>query len=539
MSHSDERVRPRTRRLSILNLPNELLIAIFGFRKGPTGLCELSYHEPLPDVSDIKSIRLTCRRFCETSSHLLLHALPVYITRPSLARLDEVSRHPTISRGVRLIKLYLDPFYDSVIARDLQAFAYDRASSVRQAISFWRFCSQHRFHSDPPPEFFHDAIPGAIALAESLEGLARRGINTNRADHRLISKAHQLYSKLHDDQMDMTASLGRVIASAMKRMPTATWLRIKDQNVRDDKSSGWGYFLAPDDLNDDDLVIDRLIAPIDWLDTKQHKISPRPLKIIRELFLSLQQLNFPLAGLDIDTTAPVTSCLDPEHETKYGQAALSSTFKQLKSVKFFPIPFHPERLRQTKAEGIATLISFLRTMLHTQSLQKIELKFFMMFPTHFAPPSMAPPLLSYRWPNLKVLDFDGPFHFEELKAIVKHLPQEVELSWVGHLLSGSWIDVLDILRERKSRTQKVGDHHGSARGQECQEMKQEEKRFIFLGNWKHMYGQYDECKPDSLATRYIQGWIPTNPVRDWSLGQLDMSKPREGDERWIDEHLVV
>jgi hypothetical protein len=57
--------------------------------------------------------------------------------------------------------------------------------------------------------------------------------------------------------------------------------------------------------------------------------------------------------------------------------------------------------------------------------------------------SMAPLLLSSTWPNLKILRFVGPFHFEELKAVFKPLGQDVKFQWSGYLMSGSWVEVLD------------------------------------------------------------------------------------------------
>lgn len=79
-------------RLSLTDLPDELLINIF---ENATG------------SADIRNIRLTCRRFCSTSSHLLLDCLDVCLTAAPLARTREISCHPTISRGIRFLHISL------------------------------------------------------------------------------------------------------------------------------------------------------------------------------------------------------------------------------------------------------------------------------------------------------------------------------------------------------------------------------------------------------------------------------------------------
>lgn len=90
------RARPLIRRLNILDLPDELLIKIFGLVKGgwKTSLIEVSCELWPSDIASVKNTRLTCRRFCNTSSHLLLRYLVVEMNPASLAHLDKVSRHP-------------------------------------------------------------------------------------------------------------------------------------------------------------------------------------------------------------------------------------------------------------------------------------------------------------------------------------------------------------------------------------------------------------------------------------------------------------
>ena len=79
-------------RPGILDLPDELLMDIFKHAKGG---------------SDVRNIRLACRRFCSTSSHHFLGCLNVCLTASSLAKAQEISHHPITSRGIRILHISL------------------------------------------------------------------------------------------------------------------------------------------------------------------------------------------------------------------------------------------------------------------------------------------------------------------------------------------------------------------------------------------------------------------------------------------------
>ena len=87
--------RPFLRPLKILDLPDELLRLIFLHVRGRTTISELAFYDfSGGNVEQVKKLRLTCKRFCENSSHLLMFYVKVEMTSESLAHLDEVSRHP-------------------------------------------------------------------------------------------------------------------------------------------------------------------------------------------------------------------------------------------------------------------------------------------------------------------------------------------------------------------------------------------------------------------------------------------------------------
>lgn len=99
----------RQREKSIMDLPTEVLLSIFKNFRPPIDFSTipLEGRNDEPDVETIKSIRLTCFRFCQISSHLLIGRLSVSPDMASLDRSERVSSHPEISRGELILSLDL------------------------------------------------------------------------------------------------------------------------------------------------------------------------------------------------------------------------------------------------------------------------------------------------------------------------------------------------------------------------------------------------------------------------------------------------
>ncbi|KAI0555549.1 hypothetical protein F4679DRAFT_524331 [Xylaria curta] len=497
----------------ILDLPNELLIRIFEYVEGGTTSIDESYiFDAVPyNIKEIQNLRLTCCRFHATSSHLLLPFVKVNITHRSLARLDEISRHPFISRGVRAIKLCLGPFYDSVITHDIRAFAAYQVSRLSPYIQIWDTFVDREIYGLTSTKIYQKAIKKAVALAESWEKLAAQGVDTNCAEHLLILKAHAGYLQLYEDYEALSGSVVQTIASAMVRIPTATWIKV------DDNPSSWSMgYLRPEDLDQEDSLLDHLLLPTGWSDARKYMLGPPPFHLIGELLLSIQQLGISLKGLCIETPPPTglfstsNTAITPE------LGVLCTVVKQLETISFRPrTNIWDQYWTERAPEEWVDFIDFLIHLMRTRSLRKIDLNFDFIGP----PPqlSMARLLLSYTWPNLQDLYFNGPFHFKELKAIVKSLGRTVKLQWCGYLMSGSWADVLDLLRERNAPCQQLGDGNanGGIYGQECNRMSDILRQSVFRQNYLL----------ESKATRYIRGELPSNPVRDWDMGDLYAPEP--------------
>lgn len=493
-----KRIRPKIRPLNILDLPTELLFHIFKFVKYEDIDCNYAAVGPF-EAYAIYDIRLTCHRFCEVSSSLLLHSLKVDTTPSTLAQLDEASRHPAFSKGVRHINLVLTPFYDSVLAHDFRAFARYQAAKLRGSVRLWNTTM-----AMGTEEMMQTTRQKGAVLAETWAQIAAGGVDPGEDD--IISEAHKKYLRCYEDQQEYFASLPRAIASAMARMPTAKCLRIDSNSIAEYLSSSFSF--EPTDLEETDSLLQHLLEPMGWDDARKFELPPSapPLNLLGELLLHLQHYDVSLAAFDF-FSPPLAIGSSTKNDAIINELIVPpGPIKRLETVAFGPpMDMNDTSWKDRTSEEWFNYRNFLGSLIHTKSLTNLFLDFSFMV-TRSPPPqlSMASLLVAYKRPNLKFLDFCGPFHCRELQSIVKNLANDVELHWSGHLMSGTWFDVLEILRARHSKSQMIGGSSAAVNGQEVLSMTKREMEFIF--------GEYDGYEENSKATMYIRGVLLSNPV---------------------------
>ncbi|KAK0639497.1 hypothetical protein B0T16DRAFT_463165 [Cercophora newfieldiana] len=95
-------------------IPTEILVKIFELVEGLEDSSDDHYqktgyrfHRDDSNITDIKNCRLTSRRFCDASSHLLVRVVRVDIRPSAIARLEAIAKHPIISKGVRAVAISL------------------------------------------------------------------------------------------------------------------------------------------------------------------------------------------------------------------------------------------------------------------------------------------------------------------------------------------------------------------------------------------------------------------------------------------------
>lgn len=532
----NEAVRPSLRPLNILDLPDELLRHIFLHVRGRTSMYKLVFHYYLNrgDVKQVKKLRLTCRRFCTTSSHLLMFYVKVNLTSESLALLDKVSRHPTISKGIRAIKICLGRHFDADFSRELPAFAQHHATKLRNSINPWRMSIRHGFSRERTTrEVLQNAIDRGTRIAKLCDEAAQHGLDETCPEHVSLGMAQEYYRQNCESQIILQRGpFAQAIVSAMARMPTATWLSIQDEDTEAITESVRKYeMINPQDLESLDTLRPKLQAPsFSWSRARYSGLRSPPIDVIPSILLSIGEAGIPLLGLDLEV--PLPDNLSSFSTDQVEPSKLQASSQQLKA-----FAFRPHHAVALPPEATALLTGFLSTILRTSSLQRIDLCFDFMYKNTGRPqltaraPSMAHILLSYTWPSLKELSFNGPFCLADLQKVVNHIDKDVELEWSGCLTDASWAEVLDVLRGCGLRTAiTLGDTSGSIAGAECVNMSEDEMRLIFrdLIFERHL-------EPVSRATRYIRGWAAQNPVTEWSNGVLEVPVLDSTDDAETDE----
>lgn len=508
----NEQTRPLLRPLTVLDLPNETLRSIFEYVKGETTMFELDFFDMgRGDVAQVKNLRLTCRRFCDNSSHLLMFYVKVDMTPQSISHLNEVSQHPTISKGIRAVQIPLGRHFDANIANDFQDFAHYQASRLREHVEGWEMNIARPLGFDKTPkDVYERAVEQASTIAASWEDAAQFGVDEDCSEHVLLKIAQKEYQRCYESQVLLQrGAFGQAVATAMKRMPTATWLDLTDEDLYSRGPERMLSNFFPRDLEDPALLQLKLQAPeFSWSMARYKGLRSPPIDTIPSILASVGEARICLKGVDI--RMPLPDDLSSFSMAEAEHPKLRAASQQLRAFEFRPRHATPLSL-----DTSYLLSGFLSTILDTRTLQKIDLCFDFQYENgeHIPPTfSMASVLLSRHWPELKALTYNGPFYFEEMQKVINRIGKDVDLQWSGYSMDESWAKVLDFLRGRVSHNARLGDVNGSIAGAECEEMTTEERDFIFREDLESFSG--------SLATKFIRGWTDTNPVKDWENGEL-------------------
>jgi len=211
-------------------MPNEILSRICGF-------VEYSANDVAEAQNEVKSLRLTCRRFCTASSHLLLQLAHVEMNPSSLSHFEEISHHKAIRVGIREVRVD-SRFYDSVLANDFRAFAVEQVSMLYKQMENWASTGSQP-HDLSSGNISEETILNAVDRSREiwrawygvLQDDSEDPVNGEYLKYRhLLRKCHQEYRRRFAAQ----ETLGRdglfiqAIAPAVARIPTATRLKVYD-----------------------------------------------------------------------------------------------------------------------------------------------------------------------------------------------------------------------------------------------------------------------------------------------------------------------
>lgn len=510
--------RPSIRPLHILDLPDEILSQIFlhvkGFHQHRWAFFEYS-------DSHVKDIRLTCRRFCDASSHLLVHFLRVEMTRESLARFREISRHPTIRKGVQAVRVYTH-FYSPKMANNIRIFGQYHIEKLNETTGHFESGIEQKMYDNPKFEArAREAVrkmrelilPWQDLLYLDWPGITASGYAKlrQRADEeksghlKVLLKAHECYRQRFSYQQIAIKSGSFIasVSSAMARMPVANRLELHDReppfSIPRRKPT---YF---EQAEDHEALIKHITNPVEWEEAWLSNLGTPPAKIFLQLPAAIHKAGGMITSLSIKLTPPEDYSIFAL--SKDSQRDLSIAMQRLKEFEFHPESVSGSRVVPVREEDeIKNLVDFLIAVIDTNTLGRLDLWCHFLWENERVPHSNLGPIISLRpWKNLDTINLHAfPLRLENLKQFVHNLqkaPSYMSLSDC-HLLSGTWAEALDVLR-RKTKHISFSDPKGA----ECDDMTHAEKKAIFESKGKR-------TMDTSLAEDYLRGRIPNNPLRN-------------------------
>ncbi|KAI1410891.1 hypothetical protein F5Y13DRAFT_191971 [Hypoxylon sp. FL1857] len=489
-----------TNSLSIVNLPSEILRRIFGYVRGQLPSEKHIRWEVIvrsgSSLKDIKNTRLVCWRFHNESSHLLLTTVSVSMSPTSLARLDEISRHPLISQFIQTTQL-VPHFFASELAESFPDFLVDRIQQLRVMV----ISGRSRVRADADSAAMTKSNRILDSWERLLRGVATHSLNDeDLRNMRLIKRAHDQYRQayLEQERMRTDGTFVSAVADAVARMPRAKSLHItdcesffKERRVR-----------LVDLMENDDLLVRNLARPTKWGEGPVEEYEIPQVKLLSEIPLAIGRAGVRLTAVryDIAPTADCSRLLESDRDI----FDLKEAMRQLTSFTFEPNNFRFLEFRVSD-KNARYLVKFVGVFIDTDSIQNMRINTGFMCPDEEwdeeSSSSAGSLLLTRTWPQLRRVDFQGPIHIEELQLFYVGIQTRVKviLNKV-YLLSGLWADVLDIMHD--VRLEKGGwSSVWHPLGAECDGMAEDGKEEIFDDPY------------DNLSDYYIMGEMDDNPFR--------------------------
>ncbi|KAH7308403.1 hypothetical protein B0I35DRAFT_441847 [Stachybotrys elegans] len=460
--------KPSLRKWHILDLPDEILSGVFdlveGFRPDMPTLWRIA-------SKDIKNCRLACRKFYRVSSSSFIRSVPVDLQVSSLSRFEEISHHPIISKGVRVIRVVLH-FYHPILSDNFDDFILYHATQLQgradgmERIRSWEF-------DDISEETGRGIIQNLRAISASWRriaaGLQAQDLTENDHTHLLLLRtAHQKYQRLCSDQEELLKSgkFAQRLAAGIARMPRARTLYFLDWDLSGPNGTS---LLNCEDLNVP--IYTDIIQPMNFYTAYQHGFVPRLCETITKLPMAVQDFGTLLEGIYIELSY-VTSPSDllPSSEA---QQLLPSAMQQLHSFSF--------KCRQwrNEASGQSIVHDLFAPCLNTPSIQELVVD--MIDEEESQDPSVfdvSNLITLQQWPNLSYVFLRGvSFRLSEFQIFLGNsCNSSLSLALESvQLLSGTWEVALDGLRHKPPRFIQLSDPLGA----ECEDLSSEELSNIF------------------------------------------------------------
>ncbi len=398
---------------------------------------------------DIQNVRLVCRCFCELGSQLLVRRVRISPNEASLARLRAVSRHPTISRGVRAFRVGLH--FETSALGDLGTFfshlhteAQDETDSHDQLWDITQIPEETETQISVDVAAVLSKIRGhASADTESDDDVPALDDENCRAS---LDQAHREYRALLKNQASLidTGEFVRLFGSAAARLTSVWKLDVADHNPeRHRMISGAGMRT---------LICRSMLQVAADTDAEQYRLGLSNFECTIQLIRAVRKTGTVLDSLDIN----LRTLGSPG-----GMAAAPDAWRELSSATRRLTAFSVKAGMSADAPEAGGLHDFLSACLETASLQKLKLD--MGSPR---PPGESVDLgkvLCAR-PRPHLMDMTLSCVAVNLSDL-KQLPQpmkSIHLTQV-HLLTGTWKAALDVFREKTCALMILREPRGAER----------------------------------------------------------------------------
>ncbi|OBR04075.1 hypothetical protein CH63R_13202 [Colletotrichum higginsianum IMI 349063] len=440
--------RPHLRPLRLTSLPPEILAIVVAHCEG--GANHQNDDEDDDDsnnnnpetVAAIRNLRVTNRALASLAAPHLIRTLDVSLTPSSLARLDAVSHHPTISTGVLRLRVSL--------ASHPPRLAADLASFVRSA---FRRLSREAKRDDRARRL---AKPDADKHAARTREWIRNGAGSD-----FLVRAFTEFARRRDvHEAVRAARLGSRVADAVARMRNVRAVRVDDEAARPPWHEKYPARSEDDPLVDEEALLELVTLPMRWEAAAAWEAadkSDHPVEVLRDILVALGKREVPLTRLDVKLTPPARydglSCTEAERED------IQRAVRGLRSVDFEVKPsrdvrdeFDPPAWPPRGPAELAALGGFMSAALASPALEVANLDFGALRRENQDLWALDALLRSAPegWPRLRRLTLHHPcLRASDLKTLVV---RSERLAWLSieapHLSEGSWAEVLEMLHGR-------------------------------------------------------------------------------------------
>ncbi|KAI0111235.1 hypothetical protein GGR51DRAFT_569257 [Nemania sp. FL0031] len=407
-------IPPTLKQTNVLDFPNEILFRIFDFVRSshlnpgygsPNGkwFSQDAIDIP-PETRDIQNVRLTCRRFCDASSHLLLDYVCVEMQTASLTRLHEISRHPTICKGIRVVDVRLT-FYHSKLTDDP-----GKIYSLWCRLLYPSMDSVQRQSFQSSAQSIRQGNYDGDALFLPLKRSELRFKDLMKA----MQVGQTMYQERYRDQEQLLKS-GQFVQSivvSLTQLPFVQVLKIgSDRREIDEPYQVKARFYGSD--NDPIKIAKICVRPLDWQYCEKNSEYNLPLDVmVGGMLGSLANAGTTIRSVVVDLSIWRPSPLfiqSPRVREDLGILA-----KQLTGVSV-----HIYKARDLNRQVFEDTYDFLSTILCTKSLTRISVGIICFAGLIREPPSIGPILNCQRRPDLTHLYLGGvAIRLNELHRLV-------------------------------------------------------------------------------------------------------------------------